>query len=242
VRVSVHHNLFAHHKNRAPAIANGPAEVVNNLMYNVQHGFVHHNPASGPFNIEGNYMKKGGNANLYPFYFDDENDFDASDLGYFMADNFIEDPTSDCQGSVANPWVECSQDLLAPASLRSSSKFDFDGTSALHAAVSVQSSSDAYNAVLATAGAFPRDLVTQRSVQDTMAGTGNWGSYSIPNPMQGLQALQPPPDADNDGISDAWETSHALNPNDSSDNQTLMPNGYPAIEQYINELAIAILP
>lgn len=242
VRVSVHHNLFAHHKNRAPAIANGPAEVVNNLMYNVQHGFVHHNPASGPFNIEGNYLKEGNDANLYPFFFDDENDFDASDLGYFMADNFIEDPSSSCQGSVANPWVECSQDLLAPASLRSPSRFGFDGVSALHAAVSVQSSTDAYDAVLASAGAFPRDLVTQRSVQDTMAGTGAWGSYSIPNPMQGLQATQPPPDADNDGIADAWETSHALNPNDSSDNQTLMPSGYPAIEQYINELAVALLP
>ncbi|MCP4448705.1 MAG: pectate lyase precursor, partial [Myxococcales bacterium] len=46
-RVSLHHNLFAHHKNRSPAIANGPAEIRNNIMFNVRHGFIHHNPASG---------------------------------------------------------------------------------------------------------------------------------------------------------------------------------------------------
>jgi pectate lyase len=241
-RVSVHHNLFAHHKNRTPAIANGPSEVVNNLMYNVQHGFVHHNPASGLFNIEGNYFKKGGDASLYPFYFDDEDDFAASDLGYFLADNFVENPNGDCQGSVDNPWTECSQELLAPASLRSIGRFDFAGAGAMHTSIVVQSATAAFDAVLAGAGAFPRDVVTQRSVQDTIAGAGAWGSYTVSNPMQGLQALQPPTDSDDDGIADEWETLRGLNPNNPSDNQTLMPSGYPAIEEYINELAAALVP
>ena len=42
-RISVHHNLLANNKNRNPAIANGPAEVVSNVIYNARHGFVHHN-------------------------------------------------------------------------------------------------------------------------------------------------------------------------------------------------------
>ena len=110
-RVSVHHNLFAHHRNRCPAIANGPSEVINNVVYNVRHGFVHHNPASGQFNIVGNHYIDGSNDTLIPFYFDDENNGSASDLGYYLADNLIDDPASSCDGVVDNPWTECSQDL-----------------------------------------------------------------------------------------------------------------------------------
>ena len=70
--ISLHHNLFAHHKNRCPAVANGPADIRNNVMYDAQHAFVHHNPASGHFNIMGNYFREGPSADLFPFYFDDE--------------------------------------------------------------------------------------------------------------------------------------------------------------------------
>lgn len=41
--VSVLHTLFAHNKNRDPALGLGPAESINNTAYNVRHGFVNHN-------------------------------------------------------------------------------------------------------------------------------------------------------------------------------------------------------
>lgn len=239
-RISLHHNLFAHHKNRAPAIANGPAELRNNVMFNVRHGFIHHNPASGRFNIVGNYFKKGGDSELIPFYFDDEDGFADEGLTYFLADNYIDDPGSSCNGVVTNPWSECSQDLNAPENRRVSSEFSFTGD--WHADVTTSSSSAAYDQVLAGAGAFPRDLVTRKSVEETRDRSGSWGSYDLNNPMDGLTASEPPTDTDNDGISDSWEASHGLDASDPSDNQSEMPSGYPAIEEFINERADALVP
>ncbi len=239
-RVSIHHNLFAHHKNRSPAIANGPAEVRNNVMYNVRHGFIHHNPASGAFNIIGNYFKKGGDDVLIPFYFDDEDNFAAADLEYYLADNFIDDPGGSCEGSVDNPWSQCNQDLLAPESLRVESEVDLTGQ--YWAPVTTESSTDAYESVLAGAGAFPRDLVTRQSVEQTRNRTGTWGSYPLPVPLVGLTPGAAATDADNDGIADEWEAANGLSSSEASDNQKEMPSGYPAIEEYINELADQLVP
>ncbi|MCA9556533.1 MAG: pectate lyase precursor, partial [Myxococcales bacterium] len=122
-RLTLQHNLFIHQKNRNPAVANGPAEIVNNVAYNVRHGFVHHNPASGPFNIVGNAYLRGPDDDLFPFYFDDENNFTAGDLSYYLADNYIDDPGV-FTGTVDNPWSTpfdhpSFEYLAAPESLRS---------------------------------------------------------------------------------------------------------------------------
>lgn len=234
-RISLHHNLFAHHKNRAPAIANGPAELVNNVMFNVRHGFIHHNPASGQFNITGNYFKKGASSDLIPFYFDDEDDFAAEDLTYFLADNYIDDPGGSCSGVINNPWTECSYDLNAPPDRRVDDKFEIRGE--WHQRIASESSTDAYESVLAGAGAFPRDVVTRRSIDETRNRTGAWGSYDLSDPLDGLTVTAAPADEDDDGIADEWEAAHGLSAIDASDNQTTMPSGYPAIEEYINELA-----
>src|SRR5207244_720739 len=44
-------------------------------------------------------------------------------------------------------------------------------------------------------------------------------------------------DVDNDGVADAWETTHGMNPASAADALALNPLGYRMIEQYINELA-----
>lgn len=43
-------------------------------------------------------------------------------------------------------------------------------------------------------------------------------------------------DKDNDGIPDAWETSHGLNPNDASDAAKITKSGYANIEVYLNSV------
>jgi pectate lyase len=236
--VSVHHNLFAHHKNRCPAIANGPAEVVNNVIYDVRHGFVHHNPAEGDINIVGNYYKDGPSASLYPFWFDDESN--PTDTHYYLADNWVDDQTAACQGSVDNPWSECSWDLYLDSSHRATSPFDFGAEPEL-VPLTVTASTEAYQAVLAGAGAFPRDVVSRGSVEDTQNRTGSWGATMPPNLMQGLSPASPPVDTDDDGIADAWEIAQGLDPTDPEDLHTPLGSGYPAIEQYINELADALI-
>lgn len=43
-------------------------------------------------------------------------------------------------------------------------------------------------------------------------------------------------DSDNDGIPDAWETAHGLNPNDAKDAAVITKSGYSNIEVYLNSL------
>jgi len=239
-RLSVHHNLFVHHQNRNPAVANGPAEIINNVAYNVRHGFVHHNPASGPFNIVGNSYLAGPDDDLIPFFFDDENDFGAPDLGYFLADNYIDDPGV-FVGTVDDPWVEQSHPsfeyINAPASFRSATKFDFAGASADYVPVSSQTAGDARDLVVERSGAFPRDVVTLRMVSELTRRGGDWGVDAPTDLMQGLSAGSPPADDDADGMPNEWETDNGLDPNNGSDHSSVRPSGYTAIEDYINGLA-----
>lgn len=67
-RISVHHVLFAHNRNRNPALAVGPAESINNVAYNVRHGFVNHNDAAGEISIVGNTFVQGPDDTLIPLF------------------------------------------------------------------------------------------------------------------------------------------------------------------------------
>lgn len=238
-RISVHHNFFAHHKNRNPAIANGPAEVYNNVMYNVRIGFVHHNPARGAFSIVGNHFRAGPSATLQPFYFDDEDKFKAPDLSYYLNDNLIDSPKSKCNGRVDNPWQQCKYNLKAPESNRTTTKPEF--TSDLHVPVTVQPSSAVFDSVLTKAGAFPHDTINRRVALEARNRDGEWGARYPTDYMAGLAATKPPADGDRDGMADAWESKHGLNPKDRNDHRKRMPSGYTAIEEYINELATRLV-
>ncbi|MBO5228451.1 MAG: hypothetical protein J6B39_05610 [Lachnospiraceae bacterium] len=50
------------------------------------------------------------------------------------------------------------------------------------------------------------------------------------------------PDADRDGIPDAWESKNGLNPNNAEDRNNIAPSGYTWIEEYLNELAAPGFP
>jgi len=238
-RISVHHNLFAHNKNRNPAIANGPADVRNNYVYNVRHGFIHHNPAEGDFNLIGNCYKRGPDDVLIPFFFDDEEPA-TGDTTYYLDNNFIDDP-GEYVGVVDNPWqtpyLHASfADIGKPESDRSLTELDFSGTTG-YVPITTQSAAVACPAVLAGVGAFPRDTVTTRIVDETENRTGSWDAHRPANLLLGLTAGTPPVDTDGDGIPDTWEATHGLDPNDAADANDTQPSGYMAIEEYINGLA-----
>ena len=82
---------------------------------------------------------------------------------------------------------------------------------------------------------------------EARTGTGSWGVHA-PDAglMEGLTPGKAPADTDNDGMPDAWEKAHKLNPNDPADNIKTVPagaspgdrhKGYNWIEYYINECA-----
>jgi pectate lyase len=243
-RVSVHHNLFAHSRTRNPASSDGPSETINNVVYNYREGFVHHNPVQGNFNIIGNYYKSGGEGHeASPLWFDPEN---TPKTGYFVSQNYVDDP-GEFVGIVNNPFTTPGFNTysfyccgISSSHFNYSSPFDFFSYPQ-HVPVTVDDPHAAYDTVLDTAGAWPRDIVTKWAVDDVRNKTGTWQARRPSDFLDGLTPTSVPLDSDHDGMSDAWENSHGLNPSDGSDHVTVMPSGYTAIEQYINELADALL-
>jgi len=247
--ISLHHNLFVHHKSRTPAVANGPSEIRNNVSYNCRQGFVHNNDAAGHISIVGNTYRRGPSDEMFPFYFDW--DSPGHNLQYYLADNYIDDPKN-FTGVVDNPWTK---PLVHPAfqyleleedgssvAFRSNTPFEIGSeTDSPHFVVTTQPSQEAYELVMQHAGAFPRDIVTQRDVQETRERTGQWGARIPSDLMAGLSPTSPPLDGDGDGMPDAWEKANGLDAGNASDARTTLPNGYTAIETYINERADALL-
>jgi hypothetical protein len=68
----------------------------------------------------------------------------------------------------------------------------------------------AYADVLLKSGAFPRDAIDAQVVADVRNRTGR---INYPNPAIPRQPTAAPyPDADKDGMDDAWERSQGMNP------------------------------
>jgi hypothetical protein len=103
----------------------------------------------------------------------------------------------------------------------------------------IHARADAYDLVLDKAGAFPRDAMNTRTVEEIRTGTGGLGK--IDDPLMESSASAPP-DLDNDGMADAWELSKGLDPQDGADHKNDRDgDGYTNLEEYLNELAIALV-
>jgi len=86
-----------------------------------------------------------------------------------------------------------------------------------------------------------RDSVDQRIISEYKRGSeGDFYSYAdfehqIPWLVTGTAC----DDSDHDGIPDAWEKAHGLNPNDPTDAQKLNADGYTNLEHYLNGAGVA---
>jgi pectate lyase len=231
--ISIHHNLFAHHARRLPAISpqveGKPADFRNNVVYNFRDGLSHegHKPRA-PINIIANYYKRGPNAaKVFPFNFDPVGQYYVAG-NYFEEIGLIDDPR---QAKRMFPsWFQSGRGgsvLTSPASATP---------------VNTESAERAYRLVMDRAGAWPRDRVTLRTLNEVLHGKGHWARNAPADPtndwfLDALPHAKIGPDSDGDGIPDQWERQHGLNPNDSGDHSTIMKDGYTAIEHYLNEMA-----
>ena len=250
-RISLHHNFFAHARNRTPALSTGPADVVNNVTYNGREGFVHHNIAGGDFNIVGNVYLDGPSTSLAPLWFDPENSTTPIPTRYWVWDNWVDDPGV-FVGRVDNPFTTPGFDDaytffccgITAGQFNAVGAFDFSSHPGyLPIATDVASATMAR--VLASVGAFPRDIVNRWAVDEARSGTGAWANRRPASWMEGLEPVTVPlvddGDADDDGMDDAWELDNGLDPSDPNDHVTIMPSGYTAIEDYVNGLADALV-
>ncbi len=247
--VSVHHNLWAHHARRVPCMApyreNAAGEFANNLIYNCRGGYVddgHGARAKSPVNLHRNYYRRGPQTldRIYPFAL-------SPQMSYYVRDNYFEDwgyqghPRHwKWSGSDRAPrWVQFNnngRELDAPAKTPE---------------IKLVDAKAAFPLILAKAGCWPRDRVTTKTVREVQSKTGGWGRSAPLSPtdewfLKGLTPAKSPTDSDGDGLPDAWEKSHKLDPNNPADaikkvavGESIKDRhlGYSYIEYYINQLA-----
>jgi pectate lyase len=220
---SIHHNLFAHHSHRTPAVANGMSAIVNNVVYNFKRGFNHHNPAdTAGFNFIGNYYKPGpDDADPIAILIDDEDEVSGP---YYYMDDLCHNGAV-----VADPWdiVRHWPADIDPIPTQAAGPFPTP-------AITTHPCLDAYELVLAQAGAWPRDGVTLQTVEEVKSGTGAWGRIVPADLMAGLTPTSAPADGDGDGMPDDWERARGLNPTTADDAGDDDADGYTNIEEYLH--------
>jgi Pectate lyase/Bacterial TSP3 repeat len=111
----------------------------------------------------------------------------------------------------------------------------------------------AFTQVLNVVGArwWARAAIDTRIINETRTGTGKiiaWADDPFnTDPQEGVEwrSLRATPltarpagfDTDNDGMPDAWELAHGLNPSVADNNGDFDNDGYTNLEEYINEIA-----
>jgi hypothetical protein len=232
--ITVHHNLFAHNSRRTPSVRDGQADLRNNTIYNARGGFDHDGGCSATgtphdYNYIGNYFKRGPNSTgalpgvswgnrFWWAEFRNETRADRGKSFYFVEDNLWDDQPPPLPPYVEDGTVRLKEPMPAPK-------------------VATQKAMEAYELVLKNAGAWPRDAVTKRTIQEVRDGTGDYGRREPKGGlMEGLTPGAAPKDTDRDGMPDEWEKKNGLDPA-KDDSAKIMPTGYTAVEVYLNELA-----
>jgi pectate lyase len=227
--ISVHHNLFAHNSRRTPSIRDGFADLRNNVIYNARGGFDHDGGGGNDYNYIGNYFKRGPNSTGVlagvswgrSFWWAE---FRGPGHGsqYYVEDNLWDDQAPPLPKYIEDGTVRLKAPLPAPK-------------------VTTQKATEAYGLVLQSAGAFPRDAVTRRTIEEVRNGTGDYGRREPKGGlMEGLTSGAASLDTDKDGMPDEWEKKNGLDPA-KDDSAKVMPSGYTAIEVYLNEVAESLV-
>ncbi|MGA2440134.1 MAG: autotransporter-associated beta strand repeat-containing protein [Tepidisphaeraceae bacterium] len=218
-------NLFANAHGRAP-LAKSNDQYVNNTVYDYGYAYTTGN-SSGKYkyDILNNYFIAGPSTTSPG---DAWYQLDANQSAYSSGNlldgnkNGVLDGSPTAPGGLVSLSQEWSSKTQFLPTLSAAAAYSFD---VAHAGDSLLR--DPVDSQIITQ---VQSLGTQGSIYNSQAddGLSNGGFGTIP----GATA---PTDTDRDGIPDAWETTHGLNPN-VADSTKLNPLGYTMIEQYAQQL------
>jgi pectate lyase len=242
-----HHNLWACNTGRNPSIGmDGDFTFVNNVLYNWRHRTVDGGDQNSRYNIINNYYKPGPitpeSAVRHRVLRPDGRRPDKTsprEWGKaYVAGNVVEGNESVTRDNWAGGVQIDGEDdpkLILPR-VRVDKPFPM-------AEVPLQTASEAYDSVLAHAGATlpKRDAVDRRVIEQVRKGTApadtKQGIITDVKQVGGYPEYKgdPAKDSDGDGIPDWWELKYGLDPNDPSDAaKDGNGDGYTNIEKYLN--------
>ncbi len=226
--VSFHHNLWAHNDARNPRLGDNYGrppfptfDFRNNVVYD------YGDMCSGmtgdrlDANYVANYIRPGPSSNRKRGIIVLT---DKADAAFYLKDNLVEGglrliDRPEIKGRKVVTLVDHPFDVPAlPASTAEA----------------------AYAAVLQNAGAIRpvRDAVDARIIREVRQRTGHiidsqWEVGGWPE----YRMARPPVDTDRDGLPDAWEGTHHLDPRNPADAIAVTSDGYTHLEHYLNQLA-----
>ncbi len=234
--LTLHHNLWAHHTERNPRLGDngGPPfptfDVRNNVMYNWSGMCSGLADGDLKVNYVNNYLRPGPSSSKRKPIVMKQTATERT--RYYVRGNAVEgraDLTAD--NTAMFDRIEYQGKKLFSLV---SAPFDV-------VPVPMQGAREAYEAVLESVGATVpvRDAVDSRIIADARNRTGKIiNSQKEVGGWPEYRSGTPPPDSDNDGVPDAWETAHGMNPRDPRDANAVDPaSGYTRLELYLNELA-----
>ncbi|MFG6432250.1 pectate lyase family protein [Roseateles sp. LYH14W] len=244
-RLSMHHNLWAHHQDRMPRPGNylkpeadplgGFYDLRANVFYNWATERAGYNLDRGgertSYNFVGNVYLTGPTSRG-KFAFEESNPGSRA----FFAGNSMD-------GQVpADPWtlVRAHAKHLPgglPEGYKLAAPLPF-------APITVDAPDKTLDRVLAGVGAsLVRDAVDQRHIDDVRQRRGKLiNSQSEVGGWPVLQSKPAPLDSDGDGMPDAWEVGQGLNPRDGADAARVdAATGYTNLERYLNGLVAHLM-
>lgn len=233
--MSWHHNLWIHNDARNPRLGDNYGrdgksptfDVRNNVIYDF--GGTASGLTQGKFavNYVGNYLRPGPSSRATkPITIGS-----PSELVFYLRDNVVD---GDAALTADNSQFFTAVEINGVRQVRV-----VDTPFAMPPVTTVPAA-EALDLVLATVGASRpvRDAVDARLVQHVRTRTGKIiNSQREVGGWPELKGGPLPADADDDGLPDAWEKAHGLDPRNPADANRVLPSGYTAIEEYLNELA-----
>ena len=251
-----HHNLLAHHDSRNPRFDHyyvnqtcfGPIDYVNNVVYNWGGNSTYGGEGvkqARQINMVNNYYKPGPATSKKERLLDPTVSCD-----YCLKEGTVVPGKFFLQGNYMYGSAQVTADNWQGSTVQTEAvKAAARWTEGLTMLTAEESAEQAFETVLAKAGcSFHRDAIDVRIAEEVRNGSatckgsnGSTGGLIDTQKDAGgwsvLQTEEPQKDTDRDGIPDAWEEAHGLNPKSNADGKTeTLVSGYSNLDVYLNDI------